>query len=1012
MFAGPVSPQMRLQTSRLPQTPLIGRTAELSDLVAALAAASSSRGRTIFLIGEGGIGKTRLATAVAEHASARGFTVAHGRAYPVETGVPYALFADALLPTLRTLDQSALSLLSRGATAEMTHLFPALATPGARPADGARGDSAEFKARLLWNFAQFLSRFAARSPLLLVLENLQWADASSLELLHFVARQAGKERMLLLCTYNETERVANSTLATTERSLVALGAASVLRLETLSEEETNELLRRTFDVGTSATREFARRLHEWTRGNPFFIEETIKSLVAAGTLREQNGRWVGWELERFAMPATIRDALVARVARLGLAARGVADVAAALGTRASLEALEVVSGVEREVLLGALGELRAERVLAESADGDAIVYDFTHPLLQDVLYAELGIARARALHERIAEALEAHYGAAAERHADELAVHFSRAASPRLASRAVQYLATAGRHALAKHAHREAASYLGSALEHASRTPDTMPQPLRESLAEDLARARQHLGDYEGAVTLWTQLRDEAARTGRPARVAAIERRIGLAAYWSGRFDDALARYDAALAAAREADDDETAARVALAKAVCLVEVGRRDEAEVEVRGALAIAERLGAPALLGRVHRAMLLLYAWTGPAEKAREHGARAAALARESGNRSLEASVHWTLAMLGGLTGNAEEVAHHLGHTVRLADELRSPLLRVWAAEIEIEYASATGDWNTALEVAERAIALARALGQRALLPRVLVWSALIYFGRGEIERGKALVDEADEIAGGVRGRPSDLHTRVPVHVGRAAYALAIRDFKEAVHTGEQALAIVDRTGYVVWAIHRLLPLVAEAALWANALHRAQLMGERLRAESARLGHKLGLAWADACEALVLLLNGESARAVDLLREAVERLEAIPFIPDAARLRRQLARALAETGDREGAARELRRAHEVFAKLGAQPELDATREQLRALGARPPARVSLRGADGLTGRELEIVRLVAARKSNKEIGTALGISPRTVSTHLSNIFEKMSVDSRAELADVARQQLLATG
>jgi DNA-binding CsgD family transcriptional regulator len=98
-------------------------------------------------------------------------------------------------------------------------------------------------------------------------------------------------------------------------------------------------------------------------------------------------------------------------------------------------------------------------------------------------------------------------------------------------------------------------------------------------------------------------------------------------------------------------------------------------------------------------------------------------------------------------------------------------------------------------------------------------------------------------------------------------------------------------------------------------------------------------------------------------------------------------------------------------VFARLGAQPELDATREQLRALGARPPARVSLRGAEGLTGRELEIVRLVAARKSNKEIGAVLGISPRTVSTHLSNIFEKMSVTSRAELADVARQHLIAT-
>jgi DNA-binding CsgD family transcriptional regulator len=148
------------------------------------------------------------------------------------------------------------------------------------------------------------------------------------------------------------------------------------------------------------------------------------------------------------------------------------------------------------------------------------------------------------------------------------------------------------------------------------------------------------------------------------------------------------------------------------------------------------------------------------------------------------------------------------------------------------------------------------------------------------------------------------------------------------------------------------------------------------------------------------------------VQLLRSAAESLEAIPFVPDAARVRRQLGRALIETGDTEGAIRELRRVHEVFSHLGAEPELDDTREQLRTLGARPPQRSVVSGAGGLTGRELEIVRLVAARQSNKEIGTALEISSRTVSTHLSNIFAKLGVASRGELADYARRAGLAEG
>jgi DNA-binding CsgD family transcriptional regulator len=141
--------------------------------------------------------------------------------------------------------------------------------------------------------------------------------------------------------------------------------------------------------------------------------------------------------------------------------------------------------------------------------------------------------------------------------------------------------------------------------------------------------------------------------------------------------------------------------------------------------------------------------------------------------------------------------------------------------------------------------------------------------------------------------------------------------------------------------------------------------------------------------------------------LLGRAVAALEAIPFVPDAARLRRELGRRKAQTGDRDGALRDLRTAHELFGRLGARLEQEGAREQMRELGARPPSRVTTSGVAGLTGRELEIVRLVARRKSNKEIARQLRISPRTVSTHLSNIFGKLDVESRGELTDIARAE-----
>ncbi len=144
--------------------------------------------------------------------------------------------------------------------------------------------------------------------------------------------------------------------------------------------------------------------------------------------------------------------------------------------------------------------------------------------------------------------------------------------------------------------------------------------------------------------------------------------------------------------------------------------------------------------------------------------------------------------------------------------------------------------------------------------------------------------------------------------------------------------------------------------------------------------------------------------------MMREAAEALEEVPMIPDAARIRRQLAGRLAEIGDTEGSVRELRRVHDVFVRMGADKELEKTRGMFREVGARPPARTGTTGAAGLTAREREIAMLVASRKSNKAIARALSLSPRTVSTHLSNIFKKLEIGTRGELADFVRDQGLS--
>ena len=997
------------------ETPLIGRSADLALLSRSLDEAAKGSGRTVFIVGEGGIGKTRLAAAAAERAKKKGWTVVSGRAYPVETGVPYAVFSDALVPLLRSMDPSQLAVLTRGGAAEFAQMFPNLSPATDRGHQSTGADPAEIKARLLWNFTQFLGRLSTKQPLFILLENLQWADASSLELLHFVARQIESQKVVLLGTYNDADRDANAVLRSTEQSLQRLGVLTVHRLTPLSHADVEELVHRMFGAEKGTTGHFTSLLYGWTRGNPFFIEETLKALVESRALSRVDSHWTGWQIDNLQLPASIRDVLKSRIEKLSRHARTLANLAAVIGTRAPYETLLKVSGLSEKDAIAAVDELLSQRILEETGTVDAIRYDFTHPLLQQVIYSDLGQARARMLHGTVAESLESLYGRQAMDHADELAQHFARAHSAELARKTVLYCHAAGRAALEKYANREAANYLATALDALDRDQSISDAP-REEILSTLARTRQRLGEYDAAIELWQRALAAAVERGERGAVADIEHRMGLACYWSGRYTDALSHYEKALAAA-DAASPETVVRLRLAKGIALQDLGRLQQAQKEVEAALSAAAAGGVEndALLSRAHRALLLMYAWTGPLALAGEHGKQALAHAHAAGQRMLEWTTHWGLALLTGVSGDAAGVAEHIAESDRLAEAMQSPLLPLWSAELAVQLKMATGDWDTALATGERTIAAAKALNQRMLLPRLYVWTALIYLWRGSTQKAKEYFDLAWKLAGGettgslngADARPLDIPSIVPAHLGLASYYLARGNTREAVRIGEAGLEIADGSGYIVWSLQWLLPVVGEAALVGRDFERAARHMARMRVDAERLGHPLGLAYADACDGLLAWFrDGDPQRAIPLLRSAAEQLEKIPYPPQAARIRRRLAGALLEVGQPEEGRRELKKAHDVLAKLGAADELSGTREEMRERGVRPPPKSVTAGAAGLTGREIEIARMVATRKSNKEIGGALQISSRTVSTHLSNIFMKLSVTSRGELADFVRQ------
>lgn len=990
--------------------PLVGRARELAMLARMVDETARGLGGVLLLSGNGGVGKTRLLTEAAKPARDAGWLVATGRAYALETTIPYAPFADALEPAIATMDSGLVMRLTRGDPTVLTALAPSLpaSTSGARAARDGGATAAEQRVRLHSSILQFLAKLSERQPVLLTLENLHWADSASIELFHFLARQLAPHRVLLAGTWNDTERELPEALGTIVRSLRSLGVAHDLDLAPLSLPDVVNLLTERFSVPADTVADFAATLHAATQGNPFFIEQTLRELLERGQLHRAGGVWLGWHLESVTLPVSVRQVLGARLARLGADARHVAENAAVIGTATPHDVLLEVAGLDDTRLFAALGELRTDGILLERADSGAVMYDVAHPMLRQALVDSVGLARERSMHASIAGAMERVFGATAERHAESIAAHWQHADPKTNPAHAVHWLLLAGKRAAARLARREAAEMLRAALDRADAFPDALSPDILPELLDELSRLYRRLAEFQEAYAMCERARDLARARGDTHGVAIAERRLGMACEALGRRREAVSHFDAGIAVAGA--DSTLLARLHLAKGDCLQALGRPDEAKREIAIALDMAEGSGQVPLLARAHRQLLMLHLWSGPAHRAWAHARSAVALAEQSGERNLAWSAHWSAAVLAALTANNAALQKHLTEAARLADELHSPMLQLRTAEIAIEYRSAAGEWDRALLEGERAVSAARALEQKTLLARLLLWVGGVYLHRGETEDAGRLFDEAWRVSGADAvdlAQPFDVHGVLPAYVARVTLLSTIGEHARAIALGQTAMEIADRTGYVAWAVYRLLPAVAASALASDDMTTVATVRERLSTHASWLAHPIGMAWVAVIDGECAMRDGKPREAVDLLQRAVAALEAVPYTFDAACTRLRLARALQQTGDTDDAVHETRAALQLLESLGARPAAESARAFLRVLGARVPVARRHAGLDGLTGRELEIVRHVARRMSNKDIGARLDISARTVGTHLANIFDKTGVRDRTALGDLAREQ-----
>ena len=433
----------------------VGREPELELLEGALEDALSGRGRLFLLVGEPGIGKSRLADEFASRAKQRGANILWGRCWEAGGASAYWPWVQSLRSYVRTRDPDALHSLIGGRAPELAQLLPELEDfcadlPAPRKLDP---DSARF--RLFESVTGFVRNAAREQTLVLVLDDLHAADEPSLLLLRFLAGELAEIPVVVVGTYREGEAAEEDPVSANLSELRRLQSHQ-LRLGGLSQADVASFVELSTTVVPSDR--LVNALYAETEGNPLFVGEVVRLLASEGRLVETPED--GWQLP---IPPGVHEAIARRLRRLSKDCRRLLTLASVLGREFSLEALEKASGLTEEELLELLDEAFATRVLAEAPGGLGRMR-FSHGRVRDALYNDLSTARRAQLHFRIGQALEELYCADPEPYLAELAHHFFLAGPRGDVDKAVAYTRRAGDRAVALLAYEEAVREYGLAL--------------------------------------------------------------------------------------------------------------------------------------------------------------------------------------------------------------------------------------------------------------------------------------------------------------------------------------------------------------------------------------------------------------------------------------------------------------------------------------------------------------------------------------------------------------------